>query len=137
MRVLVIDDDEMCRLVYDHALKDGQHEVVLAPNGAVGLWEYLRAPASFDVVILDIMMPKVTGEDFLRVAGALVEHEQLPQREHVIVTTAVSSLKALRQFLDHPLVHAVCEKPIDLAQLRSLVDHAPVVGAEKKLYSTV
>ena len=77
MRVLVVDDDESIRAVLAETLGDEGHEVAQAADGAdalalVGTWPP-------DLILLDLLMPRMDGWDFLAVA-----HQRAP----VILLTA-------------------------------------------------
>jgi serine phosphatase RsbU (regulator of sigma subunit) len=63
-RVLVVDDTELNRDLLTRRVQRLGHEVRTAENGRVAL-ERLREEA-FDVVLLDVMMPEVGGEEVLR-----------------------------------------------------------------------
>lgn len=59
-RVLVIDDDAHIRRLIEFKLKKRGYEVVLAMNGEEGL--NLIKSQHPDVVVTDIMMPKLDGQ---------------------------------------------------------------------------
>jgi CheY-like chemotaxis protein len=58
-RVLVIDDDEVIRMLLTRVLEAGGHEVDVAPDGLKGMALFKSRPA--DVVITDIYMPNQEG----------------------------------------------------------------------------
>jgi len=58
-RILVIDDDALVRTTISVILERAGHEIVLAPDGQVGVLEYGRS--AFDLVITDILMPEQEG----------------------------------------------------------------------------
>ena len=58
-RVLIVDDDEMVQLVLSRALGDLGWHAVAATDGAAGIAAYKES--SFDVVLLDLNMPKMDG----------------------------------------------------------------------------
>lgn len=64
LRVLVIDDDDAVRLTIRNCLLSAGHEVADAPNGERGLAAF--EASSFDVVILDILMPEKEGIETIR-----------------------------------------------------------------------
>ncbi len=64
MRVLIIEDDiEICDMVRNF-LADEAFEVETAHNGEEGSAAFSNAP--FDIVLLDIMMPKLNGLDVMQ-----------------------------------------------------------------------
>jgi CheY-like chemotaxis protein len=68
-RILVIDDDESVGQVTEAMLQDLGHSVMLAPNGQVGL-DILAADASFELLLVDMVMPGMSGIDAVRQARA-------------------------------------------------------------------
>jgi DNA-binding NtrC family response regulator len=63
-KVLVIDDDESIRIGCAQALEQGGFETALAADGQEGLEKASRE--SFDVALLDLMMPGLSGMDVLK-----------------------------------------------------------------------
>jgi len=65
-KVLVVEDDLRLKMTYDILLKKEGHTVDRAINGE----EALEKLASFkpDLILLDLMMPKMTGIEFLEAA---------------------------------------------------------------------
>jgi len=65
-KVLVVEDDLRLKMTYDILLKKEGHTVERAINGE----EALEKLASFkpDLILLDLMMPKMTGIEFLEAA---------------------------------------------------------------------
>jgi two-component system response regulator VicR len=111
-RVLIADDDPAIRplvVVICNRLGficDG------APDGETAL-ERIRS-TEYDVVLLDLMMPKLSG---FEVIEAL--HE-LPRRPAVIVLTALGS-KQTEGVVDGNVVHALIHKPFELDELTALI----------------
>lgn len=63
-RILVVEDDNGIRMLMEDALADAGYEPVLACNGLEAL-AVLEAK-HIDLIILDIMMPKMDGYELLR-----------------------------------------------------------------------
>ena len=63
-KVLVVEDDVFVRDIYARELKKGGYEVEIAEDGLEGL-EKIKT-GGYDIVLLDIMMPKMTGVDVLK-----------------------------------------------------------------------
>ncbi|OGY22046.1 MAG: hypothetical protein A2126_04755 [Candidatus Woykebacteria bacterium GWB1_45_5] len=63
-RILVIEDDQFLRELYDELLREEGYEVDLAPDGQSGLNKLLKG--GYHLVLLDIMLPKMDGLEILR-----------------------------------------------------------------------
>lgn len=64
-RILIVDDDPLVQLAYESALARRGFQVELAEDGVAALKAMHRLKP--DVLILDLMMPKLSGIDVLRV----------------------------------------------------------------------
>jgi two-component system, cell cycle sensor histidine kinase and response regulator CckA len=64
-RVLVIEDDETVRTVAADALKSYGLSTQLAADGETGIAAFRKNPAGFDLVLLDLIMPGLSGEETL------------------------------------------------------------------------
>jgi two-component system, OmpR family, response regulator ArlR len=64
MRVLIVDDETYLAEAVAHVLKRNGYNVDIAPDGEVGL-KYAR-DAVYDVIVLDVMMPKLDGISVMR-----------------------------------------------------------------------
>lgn len=84
-RVLVIDDDPDIRMLMGHTLSDEQYQVDEAPNGQDGLNKMLTNPP--DVVLVDLKMPVLNGEGFLRKVKQTDHLKDIP----VVVYTALDT----------------------------------------------
>ncbi|MBX4188156.1 MAG: response regulator [Candidatus Doudnabacteria bacterium] len=65
MKVLLIDDDEFIIDLYEHVFKVEKHETVKAYDGIEALNTLKKMDKLPDVIILDIVMPKMDGFEFL------------------------------------------------------------------------
>lgn len=63
LRILLADDEEAVRESMAQHLRAGGHEVATAPDGAAALQRYETSWQEIDVVILDLMMPRMGGRD--------------------------------------------------------------------------
>ena len=61
--ILIIDDEEIIRVLLRSALEEVGYEVTEAANGRQGLELYRHRPT--DLVITDIVMPEMNGLDML------------------------------------------------------------------------
>ncbi|MFQ5943274.1 MAG: response regulator [Anaerolineales bacterium] len=72
LRVLVVDDERDTLDLIDLTLRTAGYEIHLASGGSECL-ELLRN-GSFDIVLLDIMMPDMSGFDVLRTLNEEMEN---------------------------------------------------------------
>ncbi len=73
-RVLIVDDDEITRMILGRILEDHGHQITYAPDGAAAL--RLFRVGRFDAVFTDLAMPEMNG---LRLIQELrVEDWKLP-----------------------------------------------------------
>lgn len=63
-RILLVDDEEEVRNVFDVALRSAGFDLTVAGSGSQAL-EVLKTQA-FDLVLLDQMMPDMSGNETLR-----------------------------------------------------------------------
>lgn len=87
--VLVVDDNEMNRDMLSRRLKRQDYEVMVAEDGEKAL-EMLQAHP-FDLVLLDIMMPKLSGYDVLE----RIKKDDTTRELPVIMISAVDDLDSV------------------------------------------
>src|SRR5436190_9727055 len=83
-KILVIDDDLAIRVLLQAVLRRMKFDVELAEDGAVGL-EKVRKNGKFDLILLDLMMPRLNGYEFIE---KISEEKLVSGRPHIIVFTA-------------------------------------------------
>lgn len=107
-RVLIVDDDAAIRQMFRTLLVRQGYVVDAAHDGNEG---HIRSGADYCAVILDLMMPMISGFELLDI----LEREQPETMHRIIVTTGVSS-NDLRK-LDSNKVFALIRKPFDIHEL--------------------
>ena len=113
-KILVIDDDLAIRVLLQAVLKRMHFDVELAEDGAVGL-EKVKQNGTFDLILLDLMMPRVNGYEFIDRITA----EYPGALPHIIVLTAAG-----KRGVDKIPPHAVCNsilKPFDLEKFTVMI----------------
>jgi CheY-like chemotaxis protein len=104
--VLVVDDDDAIREVLAEVLRDEGYRVAAAGNGEQALRE-LREHGNPDLMLLDLMMPVMSGWELLEILQGNTDLSHIP----VVIVSAMSA-------------PGVCEhlaKPIDLERLLATV----------------
>ncbi|MFT3932443.1 MAG: response regulator transcription factor [Chitinophagaceae bacterium] len=64
MKVLLAEDEPSVASLINKGLQENGHSVTIAPDGALGL--QLATSHVFDVIILDIMLPHISGMDLCK-----------------------------------------------------------------------
>ncbi|MFH0921440.1 MAG: response regulator [Fibrobacterota bacterium] len=65
-RVLLVDDELLLRGVVQEMLVELGYTVTVADDGREALELFEKGPAAFDLVILDLIMPRMSGEECFR-----------------------------------------------------------------------
>ena len=101
--MLVVDDEDMVRRIAQASLEIRGYTVVMARNGLEAIRE-VRKNSSIGVVLLDLTMPVMSGEDAI--------DEILTERpgDKVIVSTGYDHREAIARFSNKP-VAGYLQKP--------------------------
>ncbi len=113
-KILVIDDDLAIRVLLQAVLKRMKFSVELAEDGAIGL-EKLQRNGSFDLILLDLMMPRLNGYEFIEKVRQVFPNG----RPHIIVFTAAG-----KRGVEKIPADAVCNsilKPFDLEKFIEMI----------------
>lgn len=81
VKILVVEDDDFLSSLYKELLSEEGYDVVLMQDGESGLQEVQKG--GFDLVLLDIMLPKMDG---LQVLKALTDEEKAKNGPIVMLT---------------------------------------------------
>jgi DNA-binding response OmpR family regulator len=112
-RVLVVEDDDAIRALLTAALRREPFDVDEANDGAAAL--LLVRTYEYAVIILDLMMPRLNGFEFLDA----FRQASPAARSVVFVVTAFDDTMIGKLSADQ--VHAIIRKPFDVPQLVSMV----------------
>ena len=96
-RVLLAEDDPDTRFLLAMVLSEHGYDVIAAPDGVEAL--ALAERQAPDLMVVDQMMPRMTGTDCLSVMRA---HPLLRTVPTVMVTAAAASSKGLNRFASMP-----------------------------------
>ncbi len=110
-RILVVDDEEVIRESFRELLSMQGYGATIAGNGIEGL-EQLEKGA-FDLVIVDINMPKLDGIDFCR--EAIKKYPYLKDKFLFITGDLYGEMEALSMFIKHDT--KVMKKPLSKNEL--------------------
>lgn len=94
-KVLLVDDDQFIRELYEEVLKNAGYEVETASDGKMG-YEKL-AEGGYDLVLLDVMLPFMDGVGIL---SELEEHKPKKKNGPIVLLTNLAYDPAVKEALD-------------------------------------
>lgn len=111
-RLLVVEDDDDLRFLYQTTLTREGHEVIGAANAVEAM---LRLTTQdFDAVLLDLQLPDIPGKRVLEFARDDVRLRDVP-------IAVISANDRMRDEILALGARAFLVKPVPIAQLRALV----------------
>jgi two-component system, cell cycle sensor histidine kinase and response regulator CckA len=108
--ILVIDDEEPVRDAVTDILDLEGLSVLTAPDGQAGLELYRDRQADIDLIVLDLSMPGLTGEETFR------ELRQINPQVRIMLSSGYSHDEVISRFAGQREV-AFIQKPYDASQL--------------------
>ncbi|MFL5279820.1 MAG: response regulator [Rhodopila sp.] len=120
--ILVVDDEPLIAMALEAALEDVGYEVMTAANGRQGLERLVEARA--DLVLLDMMMPVMSGPAML---AAMAAHPELAGIPIIILSSLPEA--TIRDHIDG--VAAIIRKPCTADQV--LDEIAKALGDNDKI----
>jgi two-component system cell cycle sensor histidine kinase/response regulator CckA len=121
--VLVVDDEVVVRTVCRQMLEHLGFRVLMADDGAQGLEMFREHAEEIVVVILDMTMPKLNGEETFR------EMRRLDPNARVVLMSGYNEQEATNRFAGKGLA-GFLQKPFQLAVLREKLQ--AVIGAPSR-----
>jgi len=135
-KVLIVEDNEINRMVLRQMLLADGHTVAEAHDGAEGV--RMAGQDRYDLILMDISMPVMDGRE----ATAAIRAGTGPSRDVPIIAVTAHALPAeIEEFRRYGIDHYL-SKPIDRSELRALLaepfqentgDGAAIVGGETAL----
>jgi len=84
-KILLVEDDQLLVRLYTKKFTNGGYDVVVAGDGSEGMVKAQNDPP--DIILLDLMMPKVSGFEMLQALQGSPRLKNIP----VLILTNVSS----------------------------------------------
>lgn len=120
--ILVVDDEAVVRNFLKESLESKGYRVMLAKNGKEGVETYKGSGKDIALVILDIIMPEMTGEE------ALAHIREINPEAKILITTGFAHDPDRNDQLSK-LAQGYLQKPFDhqdlLLKVREVLDGKP------------
>lgn len=114
-RILVVDDEESVRYSFERFIDEPEYRVETARNGTEAITMYLKKP--FDLVILDIRLPDISGIDVLR------RLKEADPKVVVLIITAFGTTDTAIEATKYGAYDYIL-KPFDIPEIKKLIDEA-------------
>jgi two-component system cell cycle sensor histidine kinase/response regulator CckA len=115
--VLVIEDDDLVRKMVSAVLRNYGYTVTVCHDGEEALEEYKKSWRSFDLVILDMMMPKKSGRE------TFLEMRDVNPEIKAILSSGFSIDGEAQKILDEGVLSFI-QKPYQIKDLLNAVGNA-------------
>ncbi len=122
-RLLVVDDEESIRRMFDEYFTTLGYQVETAESGREALAKFV--PGAFDCVLCDLMMPEMDGMEFLR------ELRTRDKTTAFLMMTGYPSLESAITAIKHGAYDYIT-KPLNLEDVRIKIDRAMHVRSVEK-----
>ncbi|HVP14645.1 MAG TPA: GAF domain-containing protein [Terriglobales bacterium] len=116
-RILLVDDEEIVLELAQAALQRHGYDVLIAASGPAALRVFEREAAHVDLVILDLSMPGMGGDE------VLPELKRIRPDARVVISSGYSQDDAMKYFRGLPAAGFI-QKPYTAAQLAAAVKRA-------------
>lgn len=116
-RLLIAEDDADMRDLLQEVLEEAGHETVLAPDGRAALTLLQHDHEALDLLITDVQMPTMKGDELLRAVRA--RRAEVP----VIVITAFGSVEQAVELVKAGAFQYIT-KPFKTAELLATIEQA-------------
>jgi PAS domain S-box-containing protein len=114
-KILVVDDQPLVAKGIARLLS--AHHDVRTFTSAKKAFDLLGTGERFDVALVDLMMPEMTGMEFFE----LLRNTDPGLAQRLVFLTGGAFTQSCRDFLEHTS-NPILEKPIDLPKMREIVD---------------
>jgi two-component system cell cycle sensor histidine kinase/response regulator CckA len=112
--ILLVDDEEMIRRLGRRVLEKCGYTVLIAANGPQAIEAYRKQGEAIDLVLLDVIMPRMNGQECLR------RLQQLDPEVKVLIATGYTADSSVQR-LKAEGVLGVVEKPFSIRTLAAAV----------------
>jgi CheY-like chemotaxis protein len=109
--ILVIEDEEIVRTTVEKILVSLGYKAVLTNDGLEGVAQFSQAPNRFNLVLLDLAMPRLDG------VQTITEIRRINPDIPVLLMTGYSENEAMERFKGKGLTGFI-QKPFDIPTLR-------------------
>ncbi|MFY9152227.1 MAG: response regulator [Prolixibacteraceae bacterium] len=125
LKILLVEDNLLNQRVVTFSLKKYNHEVIIANNGVEAVEQYRTD--SFDVILMDIMMPVMDGLEATVKIREVENQNGLQKRTPIIALTANTMDNDKEKCLSYGMDEFMA-KPFDIEKLKKIFRELEIVS---------
>ena len=115
-KVLIVDDNSLnAKLLKTMMRQIGSFEIHLVESASEALFFYFKN--EYDIIFLDIIMPIIGGETFLKAVEQLASKKLIPMHQNIILCTSIDSIEMLNTLSAYSQVSGLLRKPVSAGSL--------------------
>ena len=122
--ILLVDDEEIIRSTALEILKELGYEILLAKNGEEGVNMYKKYQERIDLVILDMVMPKMSGKE------AFIEIKKINDNAKILMSSGFKFDERVKKVLELG-ADSFIQKPYTLVKLSKVIYNTLHKGEKK------
>ena len=113
-KVMLVDDEEIVRIIGEQMLQELGYEVVLCNNGSEAVEVFKESAGDFDFVVLDMIMPKMSGRE------AFLNLKKIDNGVKVVITSGYARGQEIMDVLSMGAV-GVLKKPFYIEDIAGVI----------------
>jgi CheY-like chemotaxis protein len=118
-KILIVEDERFIGELYERALSKAGYQITVITDGPEGL--KAAQTNQYDIILLDLMIPNLTGIEILRI---LRDHEQTPQlKAKVIVATNLEQREDVRADIERQADGYIVKADLTPKELVEVLSH--------------
>ena len=118
-KVLIIEDEHFIGELYERALSRAGYEITVIADGGEGL--KAAQTDSYDIILLDLMIPNITGIEILRI---LRDRSQTPElKAKIIITTNLEQREDVRADIEKQADGYIVKAELTPKELVEVLNH--------------
>jgi len=125
LSILLVEDNALNQRIVTFSLKKYNHEVSIANNGLEAVEQFQKT--SFDVILMDIMMPVMDGLEATQKIRSIEEENKVGKRTPIIAITANTMDNDRDKCISYGMDEFMA-KPFDMEKLNSIFKQMKILG---------